>query len=190
RWAPIAQVTCFAHGVHCTTQQGPMAVGAAVLLEPMAAPAAAAEDQPPHLPQEAMAAFAAEAYSGRPRDRHEGRASLEEMTMTPDGLAAWRKRERERLIAAREALDPATVESLHRRIDGHLERSFPGLAAARLGFCWPIRNEYDARPLAQTLRDRGAVTALPVVVAPRQPLVFREWHSRGALVACPLPLPH
>lgn len=110
--------------------------------------------------------------------------------MTPDELAAWRKSERERLIAAREALDSATVDGLRRRIDRHLERSFPGLAAARLGFCWPIRNEYDARPLAQMLRDRGAATALPVVVAARQPLIFREWHSGVPLANGPLGIPY
>jgi len=48
--------------------------------------------------------------------------------------------------------------------------------AGVVAFCWPYRNEYDARFLARRLRDRGAVTALPVVVAPRTPLVFREWH--------------
>jgi 5-formyltetrahydrofolate cyclo-ligase len=96
--------------------------------------------------------------------------------MNADELKSWRKGERARLIAARESLDAATLELFRRRIDAHLERSFPGLAAAKLAFYWPIRGEYDARPLAQTLRERGAVTALPVVVAARQPLVFREWH--------------
>jgi len=91
-------------------------------------------------------------------------------------LSEWRRARRQRLIAAREALEAAALERLRRRIDAALERSFPGLATARLAFCWPIRGEYDARHLARTLRGRGALTALPVVVAPRQPLVFREWH--------------
>src|SRR5262249_57146532 len=127
-----------------------------------------------------MALFVAQAYSEKLRDRHEGRALLDEMTMTPDELAVWRKIERERLIAAREALDPNTVESLRRRVGGHLERSFPGLAVARLGFCWPIRNEYDARPLMRTLPDPGAVTSLPVVGAPRPPPVVPQSHPRLA----------
>jgi len=91
-------------------------------------------------------------------------------------LSEWRRARRQRLIAAREALEAAALERLRRRIDAALERSFPGLATARLAFCWPIRGEYDARHLARTLRGRGALTALPMVVAPRQPLVFREWH--------------
>ncbi len=105
-------------------------------------------------------------------------------------LIEWRKTERRRLIAAREALDAATLERLRQRIDAALERSFPGLAAARLAFCWPIRGEYDARHLARTLRARGALTALPVVVAPKQPLVFREWHPGVELAMGPLDIPY
>jgi len=101
-------------------------------------------------------------------------------------LKHWRAAERARLIAAREAIDCTALDTLRRRIDSILERSFPGLATGTLAFCWPIRNEYDARHLARTLRGRGALTVLPVVVAPKQPLVFREWHpgvtlARGAL---------
>jgi 5-formyltetrahydrofolate cyclo-ligase len=110
--------------------------------------------------------------------------------MTVDEVKAWRRVERDRLIAAREGLDAATLELLRQRIDAHLWRSFPGLAAATLAFCWPIRREYDARRLAQRLRECGAVTALPVVVAPRQPLVFREWHPGVSLASGPLGIPY
>lgn len=106
--------------------------------------------------------------------------------MTDEQLKAWRKAERTRLIAARAALDAPTLEDLRLRIDRHLERSFPGLASAKLAFCWPIRGEYDARHLARTLRERGALTALPVVVAPKQPLAFREWHPGVRLAQGPL----
>jgi 5-formyltetrahydrofolate cyclo-ligase len=106
--------------------------------------------------------------------------------MDPASLKTWRRAERERLIATRAALSPEVLDTWRRRIDGFLERSFPGLTRCRLAFCWPIKGEYDARHLARTLRDRGALTALPVVVAPRTPLIFREWHpgvrlERGAL---------
>ena len=109
--------------------------------------------------------------------------------MTADQLKSWRRAERERLIAAREGLDAPTLERFRRRIDAHLEHSFPGLAAARLAFCWPVRAEYDARHLMDTLRDRGAVTALPVVIGPGQPLAFREWHPGAALASGPLGIP-
>jgi 5,10-methenyltetrahydrofolate synthetase len=101
--------------------------------------------------------------------------------MTPGALRAWRKAERERLIAARMALSPETLCDHRLRMDRHIERAFPGLARGVVALCWPYRNEYDARFLAKHLRDRGAVTALPVVVAPRTPLLFREWHPGTAL---------
>jgi 5-formyltetrahydrofolate cyclo-ligase len=105
-------------------------------------------------------------------------------------LQIWRKAERARLIAAREATDAETLENWRRRMDAHLERAFPGLARARLAFCWPIRGEYDARHLARRLREAGAVTALPVVLAPRTPLVFREWHPGVELARGPLGIPY
>jgi 5-formyltetrahydrofolate cyclo-ligase len=110
--------------------------------------------------------------------------------MIADEVKAWRKAERHRLLAARERLDAATLDLWRHRIDTHLWQSFPGLAAATLAFCWPIRGEYDARDLTHKLRERGAVTALPVVVAPGQPLLFREWHPGVALAAGPLGIPY
>lgn len=110
--------------------------------------------------------------------------------MTPDELKAWRKSERMRLVAARDALETATLDSHRQRMDRHIELAFPGLAQARLAFCWPIKGEYDARHIARTLRERGALTALPVVVAPRRPLVFREWHPGVELAVGALDIPY
>ena len=110
--------------------------------------------------------------------------------MHPDQLKAWRKSERTRLIAARAALEPATFERFRVRIDAHLARAFPGLASAKLAFCWPIKREYDARGLVRAWRERGALTALPVVVAPRQPLIFREWHPGVKMALGPLDIPY
>lgn len=110
--------------------------------------------------------------------------------MSTDDVGSWRKAERARLLAARESLDRATRERWRQCIDTHLWRSFPGLATAKLAFCWPIRGEYDARGLAEKLRERGAVTALPVIVALRQPLVFREWHPGVTLASGRLGIPY
>jgi len=110
--------------------------------------------------------------------------------MTHEQLKAWRKAERGRLIAARTALDAPTLECYRLQMDSHLGRAFPGLASAKLAFCWPIQAEYDARHLARTLRERGALTALPVVVAPGQPLEFREWHPGVELATGPLDIPY
>jgi len=95
--------------------------------------------------------------------------------MDPDRLKLWRAAERERLVAARLALSPEALHAFRLLIDTHLERAFPGLGSGTVAICWPFRNEYDPRFLAQRLRERGARTALPVVVAPRQPLIFRAW---------------
>lgn len=110
--------------------------------------------------------------------------------MDPQALKSWRKAQRERLIAERLALPDATLAAWRHRMDGYLERSFPGLAGKRLALCWPIKNEYDARHFAKTLRARGALTALPVVVAPKSPLVFREWHPGVALAQGALDIPY
>ena len=110
--------------------------------------------------------------------------------MQADQLKAWRKTERGRLIAARVALDHTLLERYRHSIDAHLERAFPGLASAKLAFCWPVKGEYDARHLVRTLRTRGALTALPVVVAPKQPLVFREWHPGVEMAVGPLDIPY
>ena len=110
--------------------------------------------------------------------------------MDASTLRAWRKTQRERLIAARERVTPETLEEWRHRIDRSLELSFPGLAGAKLAFCWPIKGEYDARHLAKTLRDRGTLTALPVVVAPKTPLVFREWHPGVELATGAMDIPY
>ena len=110
--------------------------------------------------------------------------------MDPPTLKTWRKAERERLIAARLAVSPAVLDTWRQRIDSYLSRSFPGLARCRLAFCWPVKHEYDARHFARTLRERGALTALPVVIAPKKPLVFREWHPGVELAKGPLDIPY
>jgi 5,10-methenyltetrahydrofolate synthetase len=112
------------------------------------------------------------------------------MPVSPEELKTWRKSERERLVAARERTDAATLDEWRSRIDAALEGSFPDLARGVIALCWPIRAEYDARYLARRLRERGAVTALPVVVAPRTPLVFREWHPGVRLADGAMQIPY
>lgn len=110
--------------------------------------------------------------------------------MQPDALKLWRKGERERLIAARMALDSVTLDHHRQSIDAHLERAFPELFERNIAFCWPIRNEYDARHLMKRLRERGAVTALPVVIARGAPLDFWEWHPGIRLAEGAMGIPY
>ena len=108
----------------------------------------------------------------------------------PAELAAWRKGERQRLLRERDELTQETLAEQRARMDIHIERAFPDLVHGVVAFCWPYRNEYDVRHLAAALRRRGAKTAMPVVVAPKTPLVFREWHPGVELVKGPLDIPY
>ncbi|HTQ73975.1 MAG TPA: 5-formyltetrahydrofolate cyclo-ligase [Burkholderiales bacterium] len=108
----------------------------------------------------------------------------------PAELSAWRKGERERLLRERDALAEEVLAERRARIDTHIERAFPDLVHGVLAFCWPYRKEYDVRHLAAAVRRRGAKTAMPVVVAPKTPLIFREWHPGVKLVEGPLGIPY
>src|SRR5918995_320969 len=47
-------------------------------------------------------------------------------------------------------------------------------------------DETTLKAWRKTQRERGALTALPVVVAPKTPLLFREWHPGIVLAKGPL----
>ncbi len=110
--------------------------------------------------------------------------------MTPAELAAWRKSERARLLRERQALGKDLLARWRMRIDSHIQRAFPDLVHGTVAFCWPYKNEYDARHLVAALRRRGATAALPAVVAPKTPLIFREWHPGVKLSEGPLGIPY
>lgn len=102
----------------------------------------------------------------------------------------WRKSERRRLIAEREAVPPSQRAAWAQHIDAHLQRGFPQLAQACVAFCWPYRGEYDARNLVRQLHQAGARIALPVVVASGSPLLFRQWTPDTPLLSGPLDIPY
>ncbi len=90
-------------------------------------------------------------------------------------VTAWRKQQREHLIAQRIALPPAEHQAWSAAINAHLRAGFDCRDGAVVGFCWPFKNEFDARFVVRDFRANGAVAALPVVVAKAQPLQFRQW---------------
>jgi 5-formyltetrahydrofolate cyclo-ligase len=47
---------------------------------------------------------------------------------------------------------------------------------------WPMRHEFDVRPLLGALHGRGHVCALPLVTGKGQPLEFRVWSPGAPLV--------
>lgn len=89
--------------------------------------------------------------------------------------AAFRSLLRRERIAARMAL--SDVE--HGRASAAIERRLEALLADRppqvVAFCWPLRREFDCRPLVERLLARGWRAAQPVVLAPARPMVFRPW---------------
>ncbi len=89
-------------------------------------------------------------------------------------LRGFRGALRRRLISARMALAPGVRECLSRSIEIHLVRLLDRLAPGVVGFCWPVRGEFDARP---ALNRTGLRAALPVVIEEDAPLVFREWET-------------
>ena len=90
-------------------------------------------------------------------------------------VMAWRKTQRERLIAARLAI-PVRQRAVHdRRIAASLEACLDEVAGLVVSAYWPFRGEPDLRPLLTRIHARGGRAALPVVLARGEPLEFRAW---------------
>lgn len=96
-------------------------------------------------------------------------------------MKAWRRERRGEMIALRMGLDAGKRRESNARIDRFIEQGFPLLANMVIGFCWPYRAEYDARFVMKRFRDRGAITALPAVIAKKTALEFRNWRAEFAM---------
>ncbi len=101
--------------------------------------------------------------------------------LTAFDWAAWRRDARRCLLAARRALPEAERERRKRAIDAGLQEGFGAIGGTPVAFCWPFAGEPDPRFAVRHWRRRGSRAALPVVVAPRTPLIFREWWPGVAL---------
>ena len=104
-------------------------------------------------------------------------------------VQAWRKATRKALIERRVAAGDEARRAWDARIEANLEQLLSTLACEIVGFCWPYKDEPDTRPVVGRLMDRGARAALPVVVAPRTPLAFREWRPGCAMQEGPHGIP-
>ena len=60
-------------------------------------------------------------------------------------------------------------------ITHQLVAGFELLSRCVVGYCWPFKGEPDPRFAVRHFRDRGAISALPVVTAKHSALEFREW---------------
>jgi 5-formyltetrahydrofolate cyclo-ligase len=101
--------------------------------------------------------------------------------LDPDAVKLWRRGERERLIALRQALPAADRRCWSERILASLRTllaDWPGV----LGVYWPFRAEIDPRPLVDWAVAAGREVALPVVVDKKGPLEYRAWRPGEPLV--------
>jgi 5-formyltetrahydrofolate cyclo-ligase len=96
---------------------------------------------------------------------------------------------RAELIARREAMPLAQRRDAFLSLSLFLMRSLPVEAGTLVGFCWPIRGEYDPRPLLRQWRLRGASCALPCVRHRSEPLVFRPWAPGVPMAPGPMGIP-
>jgi 5-formyltetrahydrofolate cyclo-ligase len=101
--------------------------------------------------------------------------------LDPDAVKLWRRGERERLIALRQALPADERRRCGERIDAALRvllAELPGV----LGVYWPFRAEFDPRPLIDWAVAAGRGVALPVVIDKKGPLEYRAWRPGDKLV--------
>ena len=82
---------------------------------------------------------------------------------------------RRRCMNARESLSTAEHVLLSARIERNLAAELQQHTPGYLGFCWPWRAEFDARPLVKRLLEQGWQACLPVVGDTPGPMFFRDW---------------
>ena len=103
------------------------------------------------------------------------------MALGPE-LAAWRKGQRETLLAVRQAVPAAERAAWSASINEWLDVGLGHLGhGVVLGLCWPFKAEFDARHFAAPIRRCGVQTALPVVRGAGLGLEFRIWSPDTAL---------
>ena len=107
----------------------------------------------------------------------------------PSEVSDWRKAQRAEMLARREALPLETRRSWSASVTRFLIEGFSALEGCVVGFCWPFKGECDGRFFIRHLRQRGAVAALPAVVAKKAPLQFHEWWPGVAMVPGVFDLP-
>ena len=90
-------------------------------------------------------------------------------------LKAWRRSERQRLLALRTGALPAERRQWGREIEAGLRSLLEDRPGITLGVYWPFQAEYDPRPLIDWLIGRGSAIALPAVVDRKGPLEYRAW---------------
>jgi 5-formyltetrahydrofolate cyclo-ligase len=91
-------------------------------------------------------------------------------------------------LAARAALDPEARRLASASACRHALTIIPRSAKTVAAYA-AIRDEIDPRMLLDILELRGIALALPVVVAPGKPLMFRKYQTRDVLQPGPFGVP-
>jgi 5-formyltetrahydrofolate cyclo-ligase len=97
-------------------------------------------------------------------------------------LRAWRRSERQRLLALRTNLPPAERRGWGDAIEARLQALLLERPGITLGVYWPFQAEFDPRPLINWLLAQGSAVALPAVVDKKGPLEYRAWRPGQPLV--------
>jgi 5-formyltetrahydrofolate cyclo-ligase len=97
-------------------------------------------------------------------------------------LKAWRRSERQRLLALRTGVPPAQRRQWGQEIERRLHLLLQDRPGIILGVYWPFQAEFDPRPLIDWLIAMGSAVALPAVVDRKGPLEYRTWRSGETLV--------
>jgi 5-formyltetrahydrofolate cyclo-ligase len=100
----------------------------------------------------------------------------------PAAVKAWRRSERQRLLALRTGASPAMRHGWGRAIETHLRALLTERPGILLGVYWPFQAEFDPRPLIEWLIAAGSAVALPAVVDKKGPLEYRAWRPGETLV--------
>lgn len=105
-------------------------------------------------------------------------------------VMAWRQAERQRLIAARFAVDAEERKHRSQRIASLLDLAISRFGGRTIGAYWPFRGEPDLRDWTIRVIARGGRIALPVVIQKGWPLEYRIWspgdpleHGAGKILA-------
>lgn len=99
----------------------------------------------------------------------------------PGDLAAWRRDLRRTLLDRRLAAGAAQRQCWAQSILASLQALLGRPDGRVLGFCWPYQGEADVTPVVRRWIEGGGIAALPVVLRPRQPMVFRRWDPSAAM---------
>jgi len=96
-------------------------------------------------------------------------------------LKAWRRSERQRLLALRTAAPTAERRLWGDEIEAKLRAMLLERPVRTLGVYWPFQAEFDPRALIDWVIAQGFAVALPAVVDKKGPLEYRAWQPGEAL---------